>query len=64
MTEIKRFRKVFDRVCDDYKVRGESRAVAWDSCIQKHQFGFDLLPVPVSIYRSLDRTRTPYRPVR
>ena len=56
------FRPLFERVCSEFGLSAEARAVAWDSC---HAVAADGTPYirksAVSIYRQIDGTRGPWR---
>jgi hypothetical protein len=62
MTTIRSFRPVFERVCADSGVTGDSKQAAWDACVSVSVDGTEYLDAyPVRLYQMLDRTRGPWR---
>ena len=56
------FRPLFERVCSEFCLSAEARAVAWEGCFTRQGSSHGKLhPRAVSIYRQIDGTRGPWR---
>lgn len=65
MIPVSEFRPVFDRVCEHFGVAGKSKEMAWKGCFYPDPDSMYTLKASiVDIYRTLDRTKGPWRASR